>query len=92
MNLHTVTASDDTTMTVINFHDWDGTRSASLEVPSSASVAEIVEEARAELDLAADVDYLALHRDRQLDGGITLRDSGVEADSDIDLVPNAKAG
>lgn len=81
-----------TKMTVINFRDWGANRTASLEVPRDASVAEVVEEARVELELPADVGYHALHRDRQLDGLSTLQDSGVETNDDIDLVANVRAG
>jgi len=85
-------ATEHAEMTVINFRDWGANRTTSLEVPRDASVAEVVEEARVELDLPADVSYHALHRDRQLDGLSTLQDSGVEADAEIDLVANVRAG
>ncbi|MEE8310721.1 MAG: hypothetical protein V3R77_00595 [Candidatus Binatia bacterium] len=81
-----------TKMTVINCRDWGANHTALLEVPSDASVAEVVEEARVELELPADVSYLALLRDRQLDGLSTLQDAGVETDDEIDLVANVRAG
>jgi len=78
--------------TTINFHDWDRSRMATIEIPTDVSVAEAVEEARIELDLPSDVAYYALHRDRQLPGLSTLRDAGIETDADVDLMPDVRAG
>jgi len=79
-------------MFTLTLRDWDHSRHVTMDFPAEASVAEAVEEARHELNLPPDVGYLALHRDRQLDDLRSLRDSGITTDSDVDLMPDVKAG
>ena len=86
------TALLDMELMTVSFSDWDHTRSVSLDLPGEASIAEAIDEASRELDLPRDVAYQALHRDRQLPGLSTLRDAGLESDSQIELMPDVKAG
>jgi len=76
----------------LSFNDWEKTRSVTLAFSTEASVAEAIDEARSELALPGDVLYQALHGERQLDGLTTLRDTGLRSDSEIDLMPDVKAG
>lgn len=76
----------------LNVSDWDHTRSVQMDVPWDASVSEVVEEARRGLQLPSDVSYSALFRNRQLGGMETLRDAGIDADSDFEIMPEVEAG
>jgi len=76
----------------LSFNDWERTKSVTLAFSTEASVAEAIDEARNQLALPGDVLYQALHGERQLDGLTTLRDTGLRSDSEIDLMPDVKAG
>ena len=81
-----------TELLTLKITDWDHTRTVEMEVPTDASVSEVVEEARRELQLPADISYSALFRDRQLPGMETLRDAGIDEDADFEIMPEVEAG
>ena len=74
-------------------HDWVNSRRAHLEdVPTNASVSEILEEARRVMGLSADTPYKLLRGDRQLNGMDSLADAGIEPLDDLEIMPEVHAG
>jgi hypothetical protein len=76
----------------VTFTEWEGSRSVRIQLPGDVSVAEAIDEAKHELDLAPNATFQALSGDRQLEALETLLDAGLDADAEVDLVPAVKAG
>ena len=73
--------------------DFDGARKAVLkDVPSTATVGEVVSEASRLLQLPFKNFYQAVFRGRELNDGETIRESGLATNSEIELVPEVSAG
>lgn len=77
----------------ITFTDWEGVRHAHIdEVTRNATVAEVLDEARRVMDLPVDTSYQALLEGRQLNRMDTLEEAGVDADVEMEIVPEVHAG
>lgn len=77
----------------ITLCDWEGARKAHLEqVPRSATVGQVVSEAVAHLGLPPQHLYQAVLRGRELDPATVLDELEVDADTEIELVPEVSAG
>jgi len=73
--------------------DWEGIRQVHLdEVTRSATVAELLDEARRVMDLPIDTPYQAVLEGRQLNRMDTLEESGVDSDVEMEIVPEVHAG
>ncbi len=73
--------------------DFEGSRKAFLEdVPSTATVGEVVSEASRLLQLPFKNWYQAVFRGRELNHGETIGESGLSTDDEIELVPEVSAG
>jgi hypothetical protein len=77
----------------ITFTDWEGVRQVHLdEVTRSATVAELLDEARRVMDLPIDTSYQAVLEGRQLNRMDTLEEAGVDSDVEMEIVPEVHAG
>jgi hypothetical protein len=88
-------ATAETTPELVNllFTDWDGSHHARLDdVPRNATVAEILDEARRAMDLPIDTSYQAILDGRQLSRMETLAEAGINADAELEIIPEVKAG
>jgi hypothetical protein len=63
-----------------------------MELPADVSVSEAIEEAKHELDLPPSATFQALCGERQLSDLETLQDAGLDADAEVDLMPQVIAG
>jgi hypothetical protein len=77
----------------VTFTDWEGVRHVHLdEVTRSATVAELLDEARRVMDLPIDTSYQAVLEGRQLNRMDTLEEAGVDSDVEMEIVPEVHAG
>jgi len=73
--------------------DWDRTRRAHLEdVPSSATVAEVLDEVRRVMELAPETSYQLVLDGRQLNQMEMLSEAGVGSGSVMEILPEVHAG
>jgi phosphoribosylaminoimidazole-succinocarboxamide synthase len=94
METMTTTAAE-TTGDFINItaRDWEGARKVHLDdVSRETTVGQVVGESVRALKLPFRDFYQAVFRGRELNHSDTVREAGLDADSEIELVPEVSAG
>ena len=77
----------------VTFTDWERVRQVHLdEVTRSATVAELLDEARRVMDLPIDTSYQAVLEGRRLNRMETLEEAGVDSDVEMEIIPEVHAG
>jgi hypothetical protein len=77
----------------ITARDWEGLRSVHLDdVARSTTVGQVVGESIRALQLPFTDFYQAVYRGRELNHSDTLDEAGLDAKSEIELVPEVSAG
>jgi phosphoribosylaminoimidazole-succinocarboxamide synthase len=77
----------------ITARDWEGARKVHLDdVAGNTTVGQIVGESVRALQLPFRDFYQAVFRGRELNHADTIREAGLDSDSEIELVPEVSAG